>query len=252
MRPMRRGILAAAAIVVTVVVTSAAATAAPNATVASASREHQATAAKRPLCSAIVSLGTVKAASGLGGMKMVPLNALSVFTKERGDFWAFDEAGSGSLAGSECLYNDPTPETSYTQAVFDEPDAVDGYVAVGYGESAKDWKAFEAAIKREGGGSPPEVSNDVPTSGLDGNAPVSPLDLGGGSKAFLETGNLIKAGDAEEEVTFPERGAKFPTAFYIVTVMTRHHDVLQVGIYNATLSATESLVKNVLKSDPKF
>lgn len=73
------------------------------------------------------------------------------------------------------------------------------------------------------------------------------------------TGNLVAAGDAEYGATFPNPGPDFPTVYYIVTVMTKHDDVLQVGLYSsggmtapAALAAGKSLVENVLTTEPKF
>jgi hypothetical protein len=211
---------------------------------ASTSRKKApATAKKHPLCSALASLSAVRQATGLAGTK---LRGTYSFTKSGGQFWAYDEASHGSLPGSECEYNDPTPGTSYTQEVFNNNEANDDYVTVGYGESASGWHAYEAALKSKGGGSPPETALDVPTSGLNGHAPVSALTLDHATKAFLETGDLVAAGDA---VPPP---SQFPTTYYIVTAETKHDDVIQVGLYGASLVATETFVEGVLKAHPTF
>jgi hypothetical protein len=236
---------ALAAIAATLAATSTA-VAVPVASATTTAKKHHAASAKLPRCSSIVPLGAIRGATGLGGTE---LSSTETFSESRGFFWEVNEAGKGRLPGSECIYDDLTPETSYTQVVYDSPDASDDYVTVGYGESEKDWRAFEAALKNAGGGSPPLVSNDIPTQGLNGEAPVSALSLGHGSQAFLETGDLIAAGDApEEQGPVP----KFPTIYYIVTVKTKRNDVLQVGLYGATLTAAQKLVENVLTGDPKF
>jgi hypothetical protein len=184
-----------------------------------------------------------------------------------GFFWATADTNTGSggslpgsLPGSECVYDDPTPGTSYTQTAFGTLDVPDDYVTLGYGESAKNWRAFEAVLRRSGGGpSTPFTSNDIPTSLLKGHAPVSALSLGHKSRAFLMTGNLVAAQDAEPGATFPNPGPEFPTVYYILTVMTQRSDVLQVGLYDsagltaaAALTAAESLVKHVLTAHPAF
>jgi hypothetical protein len=195
--------------------------------------------AKHRLCSAIVSLGAVQMATGMGGTALVSANA-DKFNWET-------SPGVGEIPGSECLYDDVTPNTSYTQTVFGVPDVGDDYVTVGYGEPEANWRALEARAKANGGVEQPG-SADVPTSSIDGNAPVSALALGHGSQAYLMTGNLVAAGDAEPNTRFPSPGPLFPTVYYIVTVRTKRHDVLQVGLYNATLAAAEGLVKQVLNS----
>jgi hypothetical protein len=205
-----------------------------------------------PLCSSIVSLGAIQAATGLAGTALVSTHA---FTAEY-ELWDVQVAThTGDLPGSDCAYSDPDPGTSEGQEEGQVNDI--DYVAVGYGESEKNWKAFEARYTAAGGGPPEAIA--VPTSGLDGNAPVSPLTLGSGSQAFLMTGNLVAAGDAEYGATFPNPGPNFPTVYYIVTVMTKNDNVLQVGLYSsrgttaaAALSADEALVKNVLTTEPKF
>jgi hypothetical protein len=198
------------------------------------------TSSRQRLCSSVLSLGAVRSASRLAGMTR--LGTAHRWTKSHDPFWTLGRGGRGSLPGSECLFEDPTPGTSYTQQVFDLPDVSDGYVTVGYGESQANWRALSKALAAHGGREP--NSNYIPTSFIDGHAPETGLKLGFGSKSFLNTGNLVAAKDAD-----PTDDPQFPSSFYIITVLTRHHNVLQVAIYNATLAATETLVKQVLKSN---
>jgi hypothetical protein len=216
-------------------------------------KKKPAASTNHPLCSSIVSLSAIQAATGLAGTSLASKKA---FTAAESALWGVKYGTRvGALPGSDCAYSDPDPGTSEGQQEGQVNDI--DYVAVGYGESEKNWNALEARYTAAGGG--PLEGIDIPTSGLDGNAPVSALVLGDGSQAFLMTGNLVAAGDAEYGATFPNPGPNFPTVYYIVTVMTKNDNVLQVGLYSsrgttaaAALSADEALVENVLITEPKF
>jgi hypothetical protein len=115
--------------------------------------------------------------------------------------------------------------------------------AVGFGEALKNWRQVQSRSKGQ------ELnSNDIPQSLAAAHAPESPLlKLGRDSWAFLNTVDLVAGQDADP-TTYP----KLPTSFYLVTVLTKRHDILQVGLYNATEPATVALVEGVLQSDAAF
>jgi hypothetical protein len=143
---------------------------------------------------------------------------------------------NGDLPGSVCSYNDLDPKAPFHQ--FE----TGGVVAVGYGESEANWLKVRAESKGS------ELnSNDIPESLAAAHAPESPLNLGHGSEAFLNTVDLVAGQDAD-----PTLYPTLPTHFYLITVLTKHHNVLQVGLYNATEPATQALVEHILVSDAAF
>ncbi len=207
---------------------------------AARARHHPRT--RHELCSKLVPLGAIANASGLSGLQQL---GDVIHWHQSGDgFWTLNglRGGPGSLPGSECFYDDPTPNTSYTQQEFGTLDGGIAYVTVGYGETHRHWRALSNLLAANGGSEPD--STDVPSSGINGNAPESPLDLGHDSKSFLNTGDLVAAGAAD-----PTNYPQFPSYFYIVTVLTRRDNVLQIGMYGASLDATEAVVENILEHE---
>jgi hypothetical protein len=73
------------------------------------------------------------------------------------------------------------------------------------------------------------------------HAPQHALKLGHGSQAFVNTVNLVAGQDADP-TTFPQ----LPTRYYLVTFLTKRHTIIQVGLYNASETATVSLVVHLL------
>jgi hypothetical protein len=197
---------------------------------------------RQRLCSGVVSLGAIRSASRLAGMKQY--GKVFRWSKRTDGFWTQTlRGGPGSLPGSLCEYDDPTPNTSYTQQEFGMADVLDAFVAVGYGESQRNWRRLSKSLAANGGqGEGSEI--DIPNGAMHGNSPETRLTLGHGSKSFLNTGNLVAAQDAD-----PTADPQFPSHFYVVTVLTRHHNVLQIGMYGATLAATKATVIQVLKSN---
>jgi hypothetical protein len=208
--------------------------------VASVSATAAQTSRSQRLCSSVVSLGAIRNASGLAGMTR--LGKAKRWTTSHDHFWPVGRKGRGNLPGSECVFGDLTPGTSYTQQAFGTPDVDDAYVTVGYGESPANWRALSKLLAAHGGREPD--SNYIPSSFIQGHAPETRLKLGYGSKSFLNTGNLVAAKDAD-----PIDDPQFPSSFYIVTVLSRSHNVLQIAMYGATLAATEVVVKQALKSN---
>lgn len=199
------------------------------------------------LCSSIVSAGAIASATGLANTRLTPAKDFGPnpynLTKSNDAFWDFWTSrldGKANLPGSICTYDDPDPNTSYTQLEFDDNAVPNDFVVVGYGESHKYWDKFTREFAKNGGDSP-GTDLDIPTSGIHGNAPETHVSLGHGSQAILNTANLVAAGDAD-----PTDYPQFPSSFYILTVMTKHHNVLQIGMYGASLGATEALVSKVL------
>lgn len=229
--PVRLSIFATVA--ATIATACAAAVAAPGRPASAASSKHRD-------CTSIVSLGAIRTASQLAAMQYIGReeNPIGSPRRFRGDITWF-EVGSdfqGDIPGSVCSYNDLDPTAPFHQF---ETGSV---VAVGYGESKQNWLKYRSESKE----SEPN-SQDIPESLAAEHAPESPLNLGYGSQAFLNTVNLVAGQDADP-MTYPQ----LPTSYYLVTVLTKHHDILEVGFYNATEAATVSLVVNVLRSDPAF
>jgi hypothetical protein len=142
----------------------------------------------------------------------------------------------GFVPGSVCEYNDLDPNAPFHQFY------TQGVVAVGYGVTERNWLKFRSLSKLN-----EPNSEDIPDSLVAENAPESPLNLGGGTQAFVNTLNLV-AGDDADPTTYPT----LPTSMYMITVFTKRHNILQVCIYGATLASTKTLVESSLVRDAAY
>ena len=206
------------------------------AAVASASRPASAASSKHRACTSIISLDAIKRATQLPQMQYIGRleNPIGSPRNERGRiaFWEVGSYFQGDIPGSVCGYNDLDPT-----APFHEFETI-GVIAVGYGESEKNWQKVRSQSNGQ------ELnSNDVPDSICVAHAPESRLKLGYGSQAFLNTMNLVACQDSD-----PTTVPGSPMFYYLVTVLTKRHDILTVGFYNAPEPATVALVVSVLKS----
>lgn len=193
-------------------------------------------------CAQLAPLGALKGASGIGTLLK---GAFAKWTKDEDGTWTLDQTGgTDSLPGSSCYFKTNTPNTAYPQLGF-ETEMNLGYVAVGYGLSAKEWNKLVAFRCANGGSQPPTLW--IPSSALNGHGKKKPVTLGLGSQAFALDFDLV-ASDEAEPVSFPQ----FPTDFYVVTVHTKNDDVLSAAVYGATLAKTEGLVRSILVANPKF
>ena len=111
---------------------------------------------------------------------------------------------------------------------------------VGYGESQAGWTKVVSYFKAGA----PESGYPI---GIADTPTYSPLDLGYGSKSFLTTVDLGKY--------YGFAAGQFPGIspyLYAVTVLTKHHNILQVWFINALASNTEAWAGNTVKRDRAF
>jgi len=184
----------------------------------------------RPNCHSVVSPTAIQVASGF------PMQYIGQGVSG-GHLYQFQVVRSdGSIPGSMCVYNDLDPNAPFHQ--FN----TQGVVTVGYGATEQNWLHFRAASKLN-----EPNSIDIPDSLTAANAPESPLNLGRGTQAFVNTVNLV-AGDDADPTTYPT----LPTSMYMITVFTKRHNILEVCIYGATLATTETLVESSLVKDAAY
>jgi hypothetical protein len=139
---------------------------------------------------------------------------------------AFDYSSTGRIAGWACSWlavNPPWGDPNLLQNT--------AFVSAGYGETEKSWKKFEAYYR---GGAVFESLGGTTWGGT--------VKLGHSSQAFLVTENLW----GYEGLTSSDGVPDFPEYLYVVTAMSRHHNVLQIAFDNASLVQTEADAKRVL------
>jgi hypothetical protein len=107
---------------------------------------------------------------------------------------------------------------------------VAAWVQVGYGESAKHWHKLLASAKKSQGGT---IAASVGCK-----VQYSPLHLGSGSQAFAQTMTLSSCGYT--------RAPGLQDAVYIVTALSRRHDIVQVAFTNVTLAAASAEIQKLL------
>jgi hypothetical protein len=210
-RLMRRAILAGVALAATVAVTTAAAIAAPSkpATTAHKKVEH-------PSCASFFSVAAVAADIGPG----TTIKALPA-TSGQFDFARHRIAGTGC----ELNWVNPTPTTPPVGDPDTQSGIGPGYWRVQWNLKPKVWAAQQAHEKTD----PVECSGDCTIT-------QSALQLGHGSKAFVET------------VTLPSQ----PTAppIYYVYVYSAQHNFLEVYFWPVSLTDITTMIENLLSQKP--
>ena len=160
-----------------------------------------------PLCTSTVSLDAIKAATGLAGTEA----AWAPYAYSAASGTSAPQASEAARGVSQGQGVDTTIQPPVARRV-------NRYLASGRrGQLRRSWlrrAAEELAGVRgvlDGSRRHDQLQRWIrSTTGLDGYAPVGALNLGQGSKAFLMTGNLVAAEDAEEGTTFPKPGAQCP------------------------------------------
>jgi len=175
----------------------------------------------------------VAAASHIPCSKLLPVSDIEAIT---GEGAALVEAPAKQIdfgrSGTLCSWgwtNAPNEPNIYTQAAW---------VEVGYGESSQSWQQLLRTAKKGGGGG--TIASSIGCA-----ITYSPLSLGAGVHAYVDTMSLSSGG-------YVAYGGLPQDALYMVTVLTKHHDVLRVALTNATLAATTTAVKKALGADPSF
>jgi hypothetical protein len=209
------------------------------ATATAAAGGHVHGPAKGPSCSALLSLGNLKEASKIPSLEKSEIRR---WNKKKDPVWQLVQ--QGSLPGQACYYSTSTVGVAYPQLIFSIDEVYLGYVVVGYGESANEFKQLLASQKAFSGNEPSVLY--IPSSSINGNGAVKQIHLGAGSQAFLIDFDLVAAGEANP-VAYPQ----FPTDFYVIDVRSRLGNVVQIADYGASQKATEGLAKLVL-NNPKF
>lgn len=171
---------------------------------------------KRPNCSSFFPVATIS--SLLGGPSYLERNP--AFTANS-DYWR------AAIPGSACLYFETTSPSDYPS---DSDNSA--WVYVGYGESLTNWRKLSAYFKSEA-----IVFDTYP-------APWSALKVSGAAQAFLNTFDI----SSYYQVT-PAESPDFPIYVYVVTVLTKRHNVLQVGIMTTSLATTVAQVNSLLARD---
>jgi hypothetical protein len=135
----------------------------------------------------------------------------------------------GKLAGSVCEWvGNPPLEESLNNT---------GYLLVGYDATAADWNRL-VNYYRAG------AQSDYPI-GVSAPVAYSALNLGGGTKAFLATVNLMP--------TYGASSPDYPSGYlYMVCVLSAHHNVMQAWFANVDAGTTESWVASILRKDKFF
>lgn len=174
-------------------------------------------AGAQPVCTTFLSTATVAQIAGVGTK---PYGVVTYRKKFRGI-----PIGPGNrfpVPGSVCQWiDDPEPQTPTLHSTAN--------LTVGYGESAAGWKRLVAHFR--------DGAED---------GPYSPLHLGQGSTAFVNTEDLAAA------YGYTPGTPGLPTYLYKVTVLTRRHNILQVWFRNASLAATQSWVIGILQHRTGF
>jgi hypothetical protein len=168
-----------------------------------------------PICSSYISTAGVTALTGLTSQ---------VYYAKRYPA-SFGYQFPNSLGGSACSWI--ATVAPYTCECFLDNDA---FVFVDYGQSAQDRKKTITDIKE--GGYFAEIG-PVQSASLGDK-------LGPGTLGFVDTLNLWSVYSA---------AAPFPEYLYVVAVLTRHHDVLEVAFLTASKAKTEAWVSSKLSSD---
>jgi hypothetical protein len=187
---------------------------------------------KHRLCSAIFPTSEIKQITGLDTTAAKPI---STNGPPHGDsYWRASPTGAvpeeGNVPGSLCLWLDQDPPGPPWGADYGLQNTA--WVAVGYGESNKNWRKYRALTEASG-----EFQFSLPAS-------YSSIKVGYGGKAFLATVDLwgyysIAPGTAT---------GGFPHYLYEVTVFSRHRNLLQVAFMTATLAKTVGEVNAILKT----
>ena len=133
-------------------------------------------------------------------------------------------------AATACLWLDANPPGPPWGADYGLQNTA--WVAVGYGESNKNWGKYRALTKASG-----LFQHSIPAS-------YRSIKLGYGSQAFLATVDLwgyygIAPGTAV---------GGFPQYLYDITVFSRHHNVLEVAFMTASLAQTKGEIDRILKT----
>jgi hypothetical protein len=191
--------------------------------------------AKKPkhrLCSAVFPTGEIGQITGLETTAAKPI---ATNGGPHGDsYWRATATGvvpvQGNVPGSLCLWLDKNPPGPPWGADYGLQNTA--WVAVGYGESNKNWRKYRALTEASG-----LFQFSLPAS-------YSSIKVGYRSKAFLATVDLwgyysIAPGTAV---------GGFPHYLYEVTVFSRHHNLLQVAFMTATRAKTVAEVDTLLKS----
>jgi hypothetical protein len=207
---MRRAIFAAVALAATVAVTAAAATPAPSgpATAARAKLAHRS-------CATLFSVASI-AADIAPGARIKELPATS------GQF----DFARHHIAGTGCELNWVAPNA--TTFPVGDPDPQSnigpGYWRVQWNLKPKVWAAQQAHEKTD----PVECTGCTITQ--------SPLQLGDGSKAFVET------------VTLPSQPTAPPV--YYVYVYSANHDFLEIYLWPVSLTDITGMIQSLLSQKP--
>jgi hypothetical protein len=223
-RTVRLSILLIAAVAVIAAVCAAAIPATSGAASAARSKSP-----KHRLCSAFFSTTDISQITGVG--TKLTIKAASTNGPTHGiSYWRVTPSGvpeKGNLPGSLCQWEDMNPPWGSDYGL-----QTTARVAVGYGESSKNWQKYRAKYKAAGG--------------LDETFPArySKLSLGHGSSAFLERVDLW----AYYQIIPATDEAGFPHYLYAVFVFTKHHNVLEAWFVTATLAKTEARIKAILTS----
>ena len=175
----------------------------------------------------------VAAASHIPCSKLVPVSDIEAIT---GEGAALVQAPAKQIdfgrSGTLCSWgwtNAPNEPNIYTQAAW---------VEVGYGESHRSWQQLVSTAKKGGGGG--TIGSSIGCS-----LTYSALSLGAGVHAYVDTMSLASGG-------YVASGGLPQDALYMVTVLTKHHDVLRLALTNATLAATTAAAKKALGANPGF
>ena len=177
------------------------------------------------LCTSFFSIGQI---TGLGtklGGKVLSTNG----RPHGNSYWRSSGTGvvpeQGNLPGSDCAWIDTNPPYGYALQNT-------ATVAVGYGETNKNWRKYRANYKATG-----LLDSSLPAS-------YSKINLGHGSSAFLETVDLWDY----YSITSATVQGGFPHYLYAVFVFTKHRNVLEAWFMRASLAQTENAVRGVLKT----
>ena len=218
-----------------VLLTAAAATAATSAVAvprsgATAARAKQLTP-EQPSCSSFFSVATISDLLG-GPSRQYGKVTFSATSDFRGDYWDIN----AGIRGSQCAYDNLKAQRGYPRA----DDGNFGEVIVGYGVSLENWRKLIELFKL--GDS--DIFGTFPSS-------WSPLHVGRAAQAFLNTidwATYTKFTPAEAHHEYPA----WPIYQYVVTVLTKRHNVLQVGFGSASLAETVTVVDSLLDRDQSF
>lgn len=193
-----------------------------------------------PSCATVISESALlQAMGGSPDLHAVPVS------RSKYSLWA---DGPGDLRGghipyTSCFYDwtyttpgslpagDPDPDTTNTEFL-----APNVYVDVGAGVSSREWGYIKANEASDPGG----AGDDCSGCAYD---PQRSVSLGAGTKAFIES------------FAVPAPASTPPAAdatCYMLYVLTKHHNLLDISVWPATLAKQEALVESVLTKFPKF